>query len=61
MAGRTVSLVHSLSMFQPSLAQSTNTYKPPLFTSSCNSIPEASKPFHVPFIQNITYHIVRET
>ena len=46
-------LVHSLSMFQPSLLSkagqsppftSSNTYKPPLFTtSSCNSIPENSR------------------
>ena len=46
------SLVHSLSMFQPSLSKSgqsppftsPNTYKPPLFTtSSCNSISENSR------------------
>ena len=45
-----VSLTHSLSMFQPSLTShhnnsntSLNQYKPPLFTSSCNSIEEETK------------------
>ena len=45
-----VSLTHSLSMFQPSLTSndnssttSLNQHKPPLFTSSCNSISEESK------------------
>ena len=45
-----VSLTHSLSMFQPSLSSnhnnsnsSLNQYKPPLFTSSCNSISEETK------------------
>ena len=44
-----VSLTHSFSMFQPSLTSqenssntSLNQYKPPLFTSSCNSISEES-------------------
>ena len=51
MSVKRTSLVHSLSMFQPSLIKpdqtppnhSTNSYKPPLFTSSCNSIPEDSR------------------
>ena len=40
------SIVHSFSMFQPSLTQPNqthNSYKPPLFTSSCNSILQDSR------------------
>ena len=40
------SIVHSFSMFQPAMSPQTqahNSYKPPLFTSSCNSILEDSE------------------